>query len=113
MRTFAESELKRAGEIFSKLSNRRQEARVLLDQSELKYQRESYDDALKLASKALACADELKAIDLQVRGHILKGNIFRFLKGGNIDKAKDHLARSLRLAQAINDVHLLFDIYYS
>lgn len=109
----AETQLKKAQEIFAKLGNRRQEAKVLLDQAELKFQRETFDDALKLASKALVLSEQLQALDLQVRAHNIKGNIFRFLKGGSLEKAKEHLRKALDLGKSLNDVHLLFDIDYS
>ena len=64
---------------------------VLLDQAEVKHARESYSEALKLVSKASALAEQLQAVDLQVRSQVIKGNIFRFLKGGNLDKAKERV----------------------
>lgn len=111
--TEAESELKTAHEIFAKLGSKRQEAECLLDQADLRYNRENYSDALKVASRALVAAEQLKAVDLQVRALIIKGNIHRFLKGGQPEKAKEVLRKGLELAQTVNDVHLLFSIYYS
>ncbi len=111
--TEAEALFKTALETFSKQGNKRQEAEVLLDQAEVRYTRESYPDALKVASKGLVAAEQLKAIDLQVRALIIKGNIYRFLKGGQPEKAKEVLRKGLELAQTVNDVHLLFQIYYS
>ncbi len=109
----SDAEYKKSLEIYSKLGNRRQEAKVLLDQATSRYDRESYDDALKLASKALVLAEELQAVDLQARSHVIKGNIFRFLKGGSREKAREHLDRAYELCKSLNDVHPLFETYYS
>ncbi|MBI4583313.1 MAG: tetratricopeptide repeat protein [Planctomycetes bacterium] len=109
----AESQLKTALDIFARLGSRRQEAAALLDLADIKYARESFEEALKLVTKAGVLADQLKAVDLQVRATVLKGNIFRFLKGGNLDKAKDLLKKGFELGQNLNEVHRLFDIYYS
>ena len=109
----ADAQLKKALEIYAKLGNRRQEGKVLLDQAVTKYDREAHDEALKLASKAAVIADQVKAVDLYARTHLIKGNVYRFLKGGNKEKAKEHLTKSLEYSQSVNNVHVLFHINYS
>ena len=109
----AEKSLKQAGEIFSKLGHRIREACALLDMAEVKFQREFYDEALKLVSKAQIIADDVKALDLRVRALTIKGNTYRFLKGGNPDKAKELLNKALELSQNLNDVRVLFQLFYS
>lgn len=109
----AETELKSAFEIYSKAGNRRQETQVLLEQAEVKFARQSFDEAFKLVSKAYVLAEQVKDVDLQLRAHVVKANVYRFHKGGNVEKVKELLRQGLELAREVSDVHLLFDLYYS
>ncbi len=109
----AEKKLRQAAEIHAKLGHRRREADALLELAEVKLQRELYDESLKVASKGHIAADELKALDLQVRALVLKGNIHRFLKGGNNDKAREFFGKALELSQNLGDVGELFELFYS
>jgi tetratricopeptide (TPR) repeat protein len=111
----AEKCLKAAADVFSKLGHKRREAAAYLDLAELKIARELWDEALKHDSKGQIIADELKAVDLQVRSLTIKGNIYRFLKGGNIEKVRESLHKALELAQGqgLNEVGVLFNLYYS
>ncbi len=109
----AEKSLKQAGEIHAKLGHRIREAGAILDLAETKFQRELYDETLKLASKAQIIADEVKVLDLRVRALTIKGNTYRFLKGGNPEKAKEVLGKALELSQNLNDVQVLFSLFYA
>ncbi len=109
----SEKHLRQAIEIHAKLGDRRREAESLLCLADVKFHRELYDDSLKLASKAQVIAEGLHAVDLQARSHIAKGNVYRFLKGGSPERAKELLRRALDLGQPLNDVRLLFDLFYS
>ena len=109
----AEKHLRQALVTHSKLGDRRREAESLLDLAEVKFQRDLFDESLKLASKGLIIAEEKKFLDLQAHAQTIKGNVYRFLKSGNVDKAKECLRRGLELGQGLNDVRLLFDIFYS
>jgi tetratricopeptide (TPR) repeat protein len=109
----AEKHLRQAMEVHSKLGDRRREAESLLGLAEMRFNRELYDESLKMATKALVIAEELKAVDLQAHSHVIKGNVYRFLKGGNPEKAKELLRRALELAQPQGGARLLFDIFYS
>jgi len=109
----AEKHVRQAYEIHSKLGDRRREAESLLDLADIKSDRELYDESLKFAAKGLIIAEELKAMDLQARAIVIKGNVHRFLKGGNQERAKELLRRGLELGQPLNDVRLLFYLFYS
>jgi len=109
----SEKHLRQAIEIHTKLGDRRREAESLLGLAEIKFHRELYDESLKLASKAQVIAEGLHAVDLQARSQIAKGNVYRFLKGGTPERAKELLRRALDLGQPLNDVRLLFDLFYS
>jgi tetratricopeptide (TPR) repeat protein/GAF domain-containing protein len=109
----AEKAFKLAAEVHGKLGHRRREASTLLDVAELRLQRELFDEALKFASKGQIIADEVKALDLQVRALTLKGNIYRFLKGGNVEKAAEFLRKGVELSQDLSDANVLFDLFYS
>lgn len=109
----AEKCYKSAAETHGKLGHRRREVCALLNLSELKFNRELHDEALKFASKAQIIADEVKALDFQVRSLTLKGNIHRFLKGGNKDKSREFLQKALEFSQSLSDVDALFQLYYS
>jgi tetratricopeptide (TPR) repeat protein len=114
-RDWAEAErcLKAAADVFSKLGHKRREAAAYLDLAELKIARELWDEALKQHAKGQVIADELKAVDLQVRSLTIKGNIHRFLKGGNVEKVREALHKALELAQGLNEVGALFNLFYS
>ncbi len=109
----AEKSLKFASEVHGKLGHRRREVSALLDLAEMKLVRELLDESLKYASRGQLIAEEVKALDLQVRALTIKGNIHRFLKGGNIEKAREFLHKALELSQKISDVTTLFQLYYS
>ena len=109
----AEKQVKQAGEIYGKLGHRRREANALLEYAEIKLQRELFDESLKIVSKGQVIADELKVLDLQVRALVIKGNIYRFLKGGNIDKAREFFQKAFELSQHLGDVGILFSLFYS
>jgi tetratricopeptide (TPR) repeat protein len=109
----AEKNLKAAADVFWKLGHKRREAAAHLELAELKIARELYDEALKHESKGQIIAEELKSVELQVRSLAIKGNIYRHLKGGNIEKVRENLHKALELAQGLNEVGVLFDLYYS
>ena len=109
----SEKQLRAAIDGHARLSDRRREALSLLGLAEVKFYREAFDESLKLASKAQVIAEAQKAIDLQALALVMKGNVYRFLKGGSVEKAKEFLRRALELSGGLNDVRLLFDIFYS
>jgi tetratricopeptide (TPR) repeat protein len=109
----AEKHFKLAAEVHGKLGHRRREVCAILNAADVKLERELFDEALKLASKAQIVADEVKALDLQVRSLTLKGNIHRSLKGGNKEKAREFLQKALELSQGLSDVVTLFQLFYS
>ena len=109
----AEKSLKTAADLHEKLGHRRRAASAYLDLADVKVARELYDEALKLASKGQLIAEEVKALDLQVRSLTVKGNIYRHLKGGNIEKVRECLQKALELAQSVGDVSTLFQLFYS
>lgn len=110
--TAAEKELRQALEAYGKLGHRMRETCALLDLAELKLARDQYDDALKLASRAQILAEDVKALDLLIRALTVKGNLHRFLKGGNSQKVREILNKALELSQGLSDVSVLFDLYY-
>jgi tetratricopeptide (TPR) repeat protein len=109
----AEKSLKQSAEVHGKLGHRRRESGALLELAALKLSRELYDEALKLASKGQIHAEEVKARDLQVRALTLKGEIHRFHKGGNEEKASEFLQKALELGQSIGDASVLFQLFYA
>ena len=109
----SEKSLKFAAEVHGKLGHRRREISAYLDLADGKLARELYDESLKFASKGQIIADALKALDLQVRALTIKGNLHRFLKGGNIEKAREFLYKALELSQGLSDVSVLFQLFYS
>ncbi|HVR73952.1 MAG TPA: tetratricopeptide repeat protein, partial [Planctomycetota bacterium] len=109
----AEKCFKLAAEIHGKLGHRRREVSAHLEIAEVKFSRELFDEALKFASKGQIIAEEVKALDLQVRALTIKGSIHRFLKGGNPEKAREFLYRALELSHGLSDVSALFHLYYS
>ena len=109
----AEKSLKQASEVHGKLGHRRREAGALLELAALKLARELYDEALKFASKGQINAEEVKALDLQVRALTLKGEIYRFHKGGNEEKASEFLQKALELGQGVGDAGVLFQLFYA
>ncbi|MBI4604666.1 MAG: tetratricopeptide repeat protein [Planctomycetes bacterium] len=109
----AEKSFKLAAEVHGKLGHRRREVCAYLDLAEVKLARDLYDEALKYASKGQIIADEVRAVDLQVRALTIKGNIHRFLKGGNIEKARELLHKGLELSRKLNDASPRFQLYYS
>ncbi len=111
--TGAEKNFKLAAEIHGKLGHRRREICAYLDLADVKLVRELFDESLKFASKGQLIADQVKALDLQVRALTIKGNIHRFLKGGNIEKAREFLHKALELSQGLSDVSTLFQLFYS
>ncbi|MBN1419140.1 MAG: tetratricopeptide repeat protein [Planctomycetes bacterium] len=108
-----EKAFRRAIDIYSRGGDRREEAEAKLDLAELEYERENYEAAAKLVSQAGAVGDELRAPALQARSLWLKGNVHRFLKGGNQDRAKEYLLRAVEIARSVNDLHLLFEVFYA
>lgn len=109
----AEKSLKQAGDSYGRLGHRIREACALLDLAEVKFHREAYDEALKLASRAQVIAEDLRALDLQVRVLTVKGNVHRFLKGGNPQKVREQLGKALEMTQRLCDIKVLFDLYYA
>lgn len=109
----AEKCFRTAAEVHGKLGHRRREVCALLNLADCKFERELYDEALKYASRAQIIADEVKALDLQVRALTLKGNVHRFLKGGNREKAREFLHKALDSSQGLSDVGPLFQLFYS
>lgn len=109
----AEKSLKQAGDSYGKLGHRLRQACALLDLAEIKFHREAYDEALKLASRAQVIAEDVRALDLQVRILTVKGNVHRFLKGGNPQKAREQLGKALEMTQRLSDIKVLFDLYYA
>ncbi|MBN1443464.1 MAG: tetratricopeptide repeat protein, partial [Planctomycetes bacterium] len=109
----AEKSLRWAGEAYAKLGHRYREAAAILDLAAMKLAREQHDEALKLASRAQLIADEIKIMDLQVRALIVKGNVHRFLKGGNPEKVRENFSKALEISQNLSDVTILFLLFYS
>ena len=109
----AEKSLKLAGDSYGRLGHRIRQACALLDLAEIKFHREAYDEALKLASRAQVIAEDVRALDLQVRILTVKGNVHRFLKGGNPKKAREQFGKALEMTQRLSDIKVLFDLYYA
>lgn len=109
----AEKSLKQAGDSYGKLGHRIRQACALLDLAEAKFNREFYAEALKLASRAQVIAEDVRALDLQVRVLTVKGNVHRHLKGGNPEKVREQLGKAIELSQRLSDVRVLFDLYYA
>ena len=109
----AEKSLKQAGDSYGKLGHRIRQACALLDLAEAKLNREFYNEALKLASRAQVIAEDVRALDLQVRVLTVKGNVHRHLKGGNPEKVREQLGKAIELSQRLSDVKVLFDLYYA
>ena len=109
----AEKSLKQAGDSYGKLGHRIRQACALLDLAEAKFSRELYDEALKLASRAQVVAEDVRALDLQVRVLTVKGNVHRHRKGGNPEKVREQLGKAIELSQRLSDVKVLFDLYYA
>ncbi|MFP6739674.1 MAG: tetratricopeptide repeat protein [Planctomycetota bacterium] len=109
----AEKSLKLAGDSYGRLGHRIRQACALLDLAEIKFHREAYDEALKLASRAQVIAEDVRALDLQVRILTVKGNVHRFLKGGNPQKAREQFGKALEMTQRLSDIKVLFDLYYA
>lgn len=109
----AEKSLKQAADSYGKLGHRIRQACALLDLAEVRFHREAYDDALKLASRAQVIAEDVRALDLQVRILTVKGNVHRFLKGGNPQKVREQLGKAVEMTQRLSDIKVLFDLYYA
>ena len=109
----AEKSLKQAADSYGKLGHRIRQACALLDLAEVRFHREAYDDALKLASRAQVIAEDVRALDLQVRTLTVKGNVHRFLKGGNPQKVREQLGKAVEMTQRLSDIKVLFDLYYA
>jgi len=109
----SEKSLKFAAEVHGKLGHRRREISAYLDLADGNLERELFDESLKFASKGQIIADGVKALDLQVRALTIKGNLHRFLKGGNVEKAREFLHKALEMSQGLSDVGVLFQLFYS
>ena len=109
----AEKSLKQAADSYGKLGHRIRQACALLDLAEAKFAREYYAEALKLASRAQVIAEDVRALDLQVRVLTVKGNVHRHLKGGNPEKVREQLGKAIELSQRLSDIRVLFDLYYA
>ncbi|MFQ5654369.1 MAG: tetratricopeptide repeat protein, partial [Planctomycetota bacterium] len=109
----AEREFRRAMEIASRRGRRKGEAAATLDLGALLYGKEEYEGALKLLSKGQVQAMEIQSIPLQVRAFLLKGNVYRFLKGGNSERAKECLRKGLDLISGARLLPLRWELEYS
>lgn len=109
----AEREYRRAIEMATKRSWKRGEAAAALDLGELLSEKEDYEPALKLISRAQLLAEEIRSIPLRARANLLKGNVYRFLKGGNLERAKESIEKGSELLSGENPLPLLWELEYS
>ncbi|MGE3167123.1 MAG: tetratricopeptide repeat protein [Planctomycetota bacterium] len=109
----AEREYRRAIEMAAKRSWKRGEAAASLDLGELLGEKEDYEAALKLISRAQLLAEEIRSIPMRARANLLKGNVYRFLKGGNVERAKESIEKGSELLSGENPLPLLWELEYS
>lgn len=109
----AEREYRKAMEIAAKRSSKRGEAAAILDLGELLIEREEYEPALKLISKGQLLAEEIRSIPLRARANLLKGNVYRSLKGGNAERARESFHKGTELLSGENPLPLLWELQYS
>ncbi len=106
----ADREFRRALEIAQRRGLGKLEAASHLDLGMLLVEREEIDGALKRIAKGLLLAEEMQAIPLQVRGHMLKGGIARQLKGGTPERALESYRRGLELVAGGTLLPLQFEL---
>ncbi|MFN0060007.1 MAG: tetratricopeptide repeat protein [Planctomycetota bacterium] len=100
-----EREYRKAIEIAARRGKKICEAGATLGLGALLMEREQYEAALKLITKGQRIAEEVQRVPLQVQAFLLKGNIYRSLKGGNVDRAKESFRKGFELISG--DPHLL------
>jgi len=105
--------LQKAQELYSKAGSRLNELETKLDLAAAAYEREQYDEAVKLATQAQVQAEELRAPALAARCMLVRGNAYRHLSSGDPGKWRECLNRALEIARSVADIHLHFDILYS
>lgn len=108
-----ERELRKAVEIATKRGRKSGEASATLSLGELLSEKEEWESALKQISKGQLLAEEIQSVPHQVRAQLLKGNVYRFLKGGNIERAKECFRRGLELVSGENQLPLQWELDYS
>lgn len=106
----SEREFRRSLEIAQRRGLVKLEAASHLDLGMLLAEREDVDGALKRITKGLLLAEEMQAIPLQVRGHVLKGQIARQLKGGTPERAIESYRRGLELVAGGTLLPLQFEL---
>lgn len=109
----AERELRRAAEITARAGRKKSEAAALLDLGELLAEREEYEPALKVISRGQLLAEQLRSLPLRARALLLKGNVYRFLKGGNPERARECFHRGIELLAGENPLPLLWELEYA
>lgn len=109
----AERAFRRAIDIAAKRGRKNGHAAAILSLGALQYEKEDYEEALKTITKGQRLAEEIQSVPLQVRAFLLKGNVYRFLKGGSIERAKESLAKGLELVSGENQLPLTWELDYS
>ncbi len=109
----AERELRRAMEIAARNGRKNGEAWATLALGSLLAEKEDYEGALKLISRAQLLAEEMQSVPLKARTHLLKGNVYRFLKGGNQERAKESFRKGLEIVSGENHLPILWELDYS
>ncbi|MEM7261962.1 MAG: tetratricopeptide repeat protein [Planctomycetota bacterium] len=109
----SERELRKAVEIAAKRGRKSGEGSATLSLGALLTEKEEYEAALKQISKGQLLAEEIQSVPLQVRAQLLKGNVYRFLKGGNNERAKECFRRGLELVSGENQLPLQWELDYS
>lgn len=104
---------RKAIEIASKRSRKKGEAAALLDLGELQYEREEYEAALKQISRGQLLAEEIRSMPLRARASLLKGHVYRSLKGGNSERAKECYHKGVELLSTEDPLPLMWELEYS
>lgn len=109
----AEREFRKAIDIATKRGRKNGHSAAILSLGGLQYEKEEYEEALKTITKGQRLAEEIQSVPLQVRALLLKGNVYRFLKGGNTERAKESLAKGLELVSGESQLPLTWELDYS
>ncbi|MEM7166425.1 MAG: tetratricopeptide repeat protein [Planctomycetota bacterium] len=104
---------RKAIEIASKRSRKKGEAAALLDLGELQCEREEFEAALKQISRGQLLAEEIRSMPLRARANLLKGHVYRSLKGGNSERAKECYHKGVELLSTENPLPLMWELEYS
>ncbi|MCI0652032.1 MAG: tetratricopeptide repeat protein [Planctomycetes bacterium] len=108
-----ERDLLKSIEIAKRHSKKNGEASALLDLGELLTEKEDFEAALKQISRGQLLAEEIQSVPLQARAHLLKGNVYRFLKGGNLERAKESFRKGMDLVSGENHLPITWELDYS